>query len=162
MNYHPIPQDQLPNNFRALELGEWSLLRLYLRDMIQYILENPDDDSYEEFIERMCEDEIWGQQQEIAVEQAEILANTDFIHNENVRHEGWEELLDDYYIYPWYNPISLLHIDPNINNYFMAPRQGDGEQTIYTELFKLQGIFEGGVIPREPVPVNPHIHQIVV
>jgi hypothetical protein len=78
----------------------------------------------------------------------------------NVRN-NWDELLDDYYIYPWAEAPDLLSTDPEQARYFMTRyRDGNGfrgNASYRTELRKINKIYEEKILPKplDPVSVNP-------
>jgi hypothetical protein len=136
------------------------LMNSYIKELRELPKKYPHS-SYGRCLMRMAHDmEIWGTTQVELIAGAQALAEGVYQHTPNVRN-NWDELLDDYYIYPWAEAPDLLSADPEQSRYFMTRyRDGNGfrgNASYGTELRKINKIYEEKILPKplDPVSVNP-------
>jgi hypothetical protein len=136
------------------------LMNNYLKELRDLPKKYPHS-SYGRCLMGMAHDmEVWGTTQIELIAGAQALAEGAYRYIPNVR-DNWDELLADYYIYPWAEAVDLLRTDPEKSRYFMTRyRDGRGfrgNAAYQIELRKINEIYDEKILPKplDLVSVNP-------
>jgi hypothetical protein len=152
--FEPIAAHQtVPPGFRETTLEEKRLIDRYRRWMLNQVLGRHGDITYQDFLDILADDEVHGGNQNNAILEAINLVNGPYKFTHNIKRDGWHQLRDNFYIYPWTKARDVLHNDWQKSKFFMTFRGAVGEDEEIAELLKINSIIKNKVIPLPPEAV---------
>jgi hypothetical protein len=147
----PLKEDQsIPPGFRETTLLERELMNRH-RKLVLDLLINNKYVPYQSFLRVLSENELLGGDQDEVVWDAIDLLHGPYRENPYITRTGYNQLRQQYYIYPWARPSDLLHSNWALRRFFITPRTNVGGHEHREELLKMNKILLGKVLPL-PIP----------
>jgi hypothetical protein len=149
--FEPLAAHQtVPPGFRPTTLKEKQLIHRYRLWLLDQVLGRHNDLEYQDFLHILANDEVRGGNQNKAISEAIKLLKGPYKFTDNVKRDGWYQLRENYYIYPWTKARDVLHEDWQKAKFFMTFRAAVGENEEIEELMKINSIIKNKVLPLPP------------